>query len=135
MPIEYLPINEKQWEETGSKFVSKPGRYVATMQMPKWKNVGKSYEFPFVISQEGLEKGKAGSDYPGMVKFNLEPWFVSCRVPFKFEGGKLAFDKALFVNKQFIAVYTDQVGTGEYAGKSYVKFDHPEPISESGSIL
>jgi hypothetical protein len=139
MPKEYLPINEKQWEESGSKFVTKAGRYIATMQMPKWKSAGKSYEFPFVISEEGLEKGKMASDYPGMVKFSLEPWFISCGVKFEFENGKLAFDKGDFVNKKFFAVFTDQPDERPLdkggTGKTFVKFDHPEPISKESQEL
>lgn len=134
MPTEYLPIDEKTWEESGSKFVSKPGKYLAKMQMPSWKAAGKSYQFPFVIAAAGMENGKKGEGYASMNRFALEPYFDACKVEYTFENGKLAFDKANFVNKAFIAVYTEQPDTRSAAeggtGKTFVKFDHPEPVED-----
>jgi hypothetical protein len=138
MPKEYLPIDEKTWQETGSKFVSAAGKYLAKMQMPKWKAAGKSYEFPFVLTAEG-EAGKEGSGFASINRFALEPFFRSCNVKFEFENGKLAFDKADFVNKVFLAVYTDQPDTRTDAeggtGKTFVKFDHPEAVEAKSQEL
>ena len=66
MPEEYLPIDEEQWAKTGSKFASpnldltgkqvsrEPG-HISVMGMPSWKQSGVSYQFPFVIEEEGEE--------------------------------------------------------------------------------
>lgn len=105
---EYLPIDEKTWEETGSKF-AKPGEHVAVMGMPGWKTPNKSYDFPFTIEETGEDNGKEGHFYPGMAKFSLEPIFKACGVPFKFSNGKLVFDKMAFVGKKFISVWQEQV--------------------------
>lgn len=138
-PKEYLPINEQEWATSGSKFVSKAGRYLAKMQMPKWKSAGKSYEFPFVIVQEGLDKDKSDSSYPGMKRFSLEPFFKACKVNYEFDNGRLAFEKTDFVNKVFYAVYTDQPDERPIeqggTGKTFVKFSHPEPIEEESEQL
>jgi hypothetical protein len=134
LPIEYLPIDEKSWEESGSKYVATEGKYLAKMQMPSWKSAGKSYVFPFVIDQDGVEKNKSGEGYASMNRFSLEPWFNSCGVSHSFENGKLKFEKTDFVNKPFIAVYTLQPSIKD-ANKMMVLFDHPEPISKPNSEL
>ena len=138
MPIEYLPIDEKTWETTGSKFVSAAGEYLAKFQMPKWKQAGKSYEFPFQIV-DPREEGKSDSGFASMNKFSLEPYFKAAGVEFKFENGKLAFDTALFVNKSFIAVYTDQPDTIHASeggtGKTFVKLFTVKPAGASGQEL
>jgi hypothetical protein len=139
MPKEFLPIDEKTWETTGSKYISKPGNYLAQMQMPKWKTAGKSYEFPFIITQEGVDKGKSDSSYPSMNRFALEPFFAACGVKFEFDNGRLAFEKTDFVNKPFIAVYTDQPDNRPASeggtGKSFVKFASALPVSSGSSEL
>lgn len=138
MPKEYLPIDEKQWQESGSKFVTNAGKYVAKMQMPKWKSAGKSYEFPFVIT-DPREAGKEGVGYAAMQRFSLEPYFKACGVAYEFENGKLAFDKADFVNKAFLAVYTEQADERPASeggtGKTFVKFLTVEPIKSDSQEL
>jgi hypothetical protein len=125
VPKEYLPIDEKTWSETGSKFVTAPGEYIAKLQMPKWKSANKAYEFPFVITDE-REAGKEGSGFASMNRFALEPAFKAAGVKIEFENGKLAFDKTDFVNKAVLAVYTDQPDTRPASeggtGKTFVKF-------------
>lgn len=138
MPKEYLPIDEKTWEETGSKFISAAGEYVAQFQMPKWKQANKSYEFPFVITDE-REAGKSDSGFASMNKFALEPYFKAAGVKIEFENGKLAFDKAAFVNKSFIAVYTDQLDNRPVSeggtGKTFVKLFAVKPIAKQSNEL
>jgi hypothetical protein len=138
MPKEYLPIDEKTWETTGSKFISAAGEYVSKFQMPKWKAANKSYEFPFVIT-DPREEGKADSGFASMNRFALEPYFKAAGVAITFENGKLAFDKVDFVNKTFIAVYTDQKDERPASeggtGKTFVKLFAVKPINSDSNEL
>lgn len=138
MPKELLPIDENTWATSGSKYVTNPGKYVAKMQMPKWKSAGKSYEFPFIIT-DPREEGKEGSGFASMNRFALEPFFKACGVKIEFIDGKLAFDKADFVNKTFLAVYTEQKDERPESqggtGKTFVKFATVEPINGNGQEL
>jgi hypothetical protein len=140
MPKEYLPIDEKTWNETGSKFMSKAGNYLAVFQMPRWKHQNKSYEFPFVIEQEGDDKGKMDSGFASLTQFALMPYFKAAGIQPAFENGRLAFEKTDFINKKFIAVYTDQPDTRNAAeggtGKTFVKLFTVLPIEgESGNLV
>ncbi len=106
MAEEYFPINEEQWQESGSKF-AKPGLHLSEMGMPSWKEPGKSYQFPFTIIEEGEDQGKESALYTGMVRFSLQPIFKACGVPYEFKNGKLAFDKMAFVGKHFKSIWQE----------------------------
>lgn len=110
-PDEYLPIDEEAWEKSGSKF-AKAGAHVSVMGMPSWKDPGKSYQFPFAITDEqDPDNGLEGTLFTGMVKFSLDPIFKACGVTYSFENKKLKFDKMAFVGKKFLTVWTEQVDT------------------------
>ncbi len=120
MPEEYLPIDEEEWEKTGSKFaianldlvgkpIAKEAGHLSEMGMPSWKDPGKSMQFPFVIIEEGDDKGKAGTLFTGIKKFSLDPIFKSCGVTYGFKNHKLAYDKIAFVGKKFLSVWQEQI--------------------------
>lgn len=136
-PEEYFPIDEEQWAKSGSKFAKAnldlegkqvgiaPG-HLSVMGMPSWRKPGVSYQFPFVIEEEGEDNGKESALFTGMVRFSLEPIFKACGVPFEFKDKKLVFDKMAFVGKKFLSVWQEQVDsrTPEEGGKG-LKYTKP----------
>lgn len=116
---------EDDWNSSASKFAA-VGKHLSEAGMPYWKNQGVSIAFPFVIVQDGPDKGKEGDIICGVGEkavWKLRQTLEALGVPvaFKTVNGikRPSFDANLVPGKQFYSEWQEFVDsrTPEQGGK------------------
>jgi hypothetical protein len=116
---------EEDWNSSSSKFAS-VGKHLSEAGMPYWKNQGVSIAFPFVIVQNGPDKGKEGEIICGVGEkavWKLRQTLEALGVPvaFKTVNGikRPSFDANLVPGKQFYSEWQEFTDsrTPEQGGK------------------
>lgn len=108
-----LDMTEEEYDKAGSKF-AEAGAHLSEMGMPYWKTMGKSIGFPFIIVEEGPDKGKENEIFAGVEKggvWKLKEILGAIGIPVNMVNGKPQFSAMDCAGKQFLSVWTTQVDT------------------------
>lgn len=121
MPEFILDVTEEEFEKAGSKFAS-VGEHLSEVTNVDWENPGTSIKFEFRIVAEGPDSGKEAKIVAGVSKsamWKLKEILEALGVQYQVKNGKVTFDSAVCLGKQFKSVWTEQVDsrTPEEGGK------------------
>lgn len=137
-----LDVSPEEYDSSGSKFAS-AGLHTAELGLPEWETVGSSIRFPFIIVEDGADKGRDGKIVAGISKkaiWKMKEILEAAGVPTtKTADGKVTFDKNAVVGKKVKILYTKEVDTRSAeeggTGTEYTKASAAYPESTTSESL
>ena len=135
--MEIPGVSKEDMDAAGSKFVSLPGLYKAEFGLPYWKTPGKSFGFPFTIS-DGADEGKESELFAGATVsavWKVKEILKALEVDYQVikATGNVAFDPTEVAGKEGRVLFEIQKDERPEAeggtGKSYAKPTTVYPLS------
>ena len=114
-----IPVDQETYDSqrVGSIYVDTPGDYRVEMGMPAWFDLGRSIAFPFVITEDGEQKGKEDRLVAGISAeafWKIKELAKACGVDYKLVKDKktgkeaIKFNPADFAGKACIIRYLNE---------------------------